>query len=272
MLKRFGYVPCLLSAMISVVYCSAQQDAAAPNTSPRPAVHLETLVVTGTYEPVSLEASERAVELIDLGQARELYGGWMDGLRFDPSVDLRQRAPGIQADLSIRGSSFGQTLVLVDGLRLNDAQSVHHNLDLPLPFESISRIEVLHGSGSTMYGSDAVGGVVNFLTEPALATEMRLKAGGGNYGSNQESGSISARYKSVSEQLSSTRDFSSGFMPDRDYRNLAVASVTYLPTRLGNTRILVGLSDRPFGANQFYGDYPSWESAPKGGSPAPLRR
>lgn len=62
----------------------------------------------------------------------------MDYLQLDPSVDLRQRAPdGVQADLSIRGSTFGQTLVLLNGLRMKDAQTGHYNLDLPLPTDSI---------------------------------------------------------------------------------------------------------------------------------------
>ena len=67
----------------------------------------------------------------------------------------------MQADISIRGGSFGQTLILVNGIRVNDAQSGHHNMDVALPLEAISNIEVLRGSGSTMYGADAVDGVVN---------------------------------------------------------------------------------------------------------------
>ena len=61
------------------------------------------------------------------------------------------------------------------------------------------------------------------------------------------------------EQLSFTRDFSSGFIPDRDYRNLAIASQTNFRTALGTSDLLLALSDRPFGADQFYGDFNSWE-------------
>lgn len=62
-----------------------------------------------------------------------------------------------------------------------------------------------------------------------------------------------------SEQLAFTRDFSSGFMPDRDYRNFAASSETRFKSALGNGDLLLGLSDRPFGANQFYGNFNSWE-------------
>ncbi len=54
--------------------------------------------------------------------------------------------------------------ILVNGLRLNDVQTGHNNLDLPFPFAAVERIEVLKGAGSTLYGSDAMGGAVNFIT------------------------------------------------------------------------------------------------------------
>jgi outer membrane cobalamin receptor len=140
------------------------------------------MVVTGTYEPVAVTDVDRDVTLLDVRNTRALYPSMVDILRLDPAVDLQERAPnGVQLDVSIRGATFGQTLVLVDGLRMNDAQSGHHNLDLPMPFQSIDRIEVLHGSGSTMYGSDAIGGVVNFITAPPIATEVRAGSAFGNF-------------------------------------------------------------------------------------------
>src|SRR5262252_8675014 len=57
------------------------------------------------------------------------------------------------------------------------AQTAHHDMDIPIPLEAISGIEVRHGAGSTFYGSDAMGGAVNFATSPARATELRVRAG-----------------------------------------------------------------------------------------------
>ena len=161
--------------------------------------------------------------------------------------------------MSIRGASFGQTLVLVDGLRMNDAQTGHHNMDLPMPFQSIERIEVLHGSGSTMYGADALGGVVNFITAPPIASEVRAGSAFGNFGVNQQFGTASVVMKRWTEQVSFSRDFSTGFIPDRDYRTLTGSSETHLATGLGATTVLLAGGDKPFGADQFYGPYPSWE-------------
>ena len=230
---------------------------ASPTTAPKPD---ETVVVTGTFEPLPLAEIERAVQSIDVQQEPLLFTSDVDYLRLEPSIDLRERAPGgVQADLSIRGSTFGQTLVLIDGLRVNDAQTGHHNLDLPIPLDSISRIEVLHGAGSTFYGADAMGGAVNFITAPAASSEFRIRAGAGNFGYNEERAVASYATKQWSESLVGDRSFSTGFMADRDYRNAAVSSETYFKSPLGGTTILLATADRPFGANQFYGPFNSWE-------------
>src|SRR5690242_18503897 len=117
----------------------------------------DSVVVTGNYEPVPLQDAERPVRLFEIRDNALVSDSLVDFLKLEPSLDLRERAPGgVQADVSIRGSSFGQTLVLLNGLRVNDAQSGHHNMDLPVPLDSLERVEVLRGSGSTLYGSDAV--------------------------------------------------------------------------------------------------------------------
>jgi len=125
--------------------------------------------------------------------------------------------------------------------------------------EAISRIEVLHGAGSTLYGADAMGGAVDFITAPAKATEIRLLTGVGNQGFNQEHVFGSFLIHDWSETLAGDRDFSTGFIPDRDYRSTSASSETQFKSALGVTDVMFAGSDRPFGANNFYGDYPSWE-------------
>ena len=220
----------------------------------------ETVVVTGTYEPLSIDEIDRALTLLPVRSNSLLLGTLVDALRLDPSLDLQSRgADGIQTDLSIRGSGFEQTLVLLNGQRMNDVQSGHHDMDIPVPLDAVTRVEVLRGSGSTMYGSDAAGGVINIITAPPEGLEFRLKTAIGNFGTNQESGSISDTFGRISEQLTFARDFSTGFMPDRDYRNLQLASGTQLLSAWGVTSVTLAYMDHPFGANQFYGAYPSWE-------------
>src|SRR5512142_1496842 len=128
-------------------------------------IRQEVVVVTGAFEPLPLEEADRAVTTLPLREEPLLFTGMVDYLRMEPSLDLRERAPaGVQADVSIRGATFGQTLVLINGMRVNDAQSGHHNLDQPLPLGNVERIEVLRGAGSTLYGADALGGAINFIT------------------------------------------------------------------------------------------------------------
>jgi iron complex outermembrane receptor protein len=183
-----------------------------------------------------------------------------DYLRTDPSTFVEQRgAGGAQSDISIRGSSFEQTLVLLNGLRIDDAQTSHHNLDLPVPLESMRSIEVLHGAGSTLYGSDALGGVIDFLTGVPQAQSLKLRAGLGSFGENEQSvlGDVAGRR--WSERVTGTRNFSTGFIPDRDYRGENGSTETRWKSSLGMSDFLFAASDRAFGADQFYGPYNSWE-------------
>jgi iron complex outermembrane receptor protein len=221
----------------------------------------DSIVVTGTWEPVAAEEVNRSVRSIPVEQVRLLANTFVDFLRLDPSLDLRQRAPnGVQADVSIRGGTFGQTLVLLDGMRLNDPQSGHHSLDLPVPLEAISRIEVLRGSGSANYGSDAVAGVVNIVTERPETPELRVRAGVGNFGVNQQRASLTFGGDRWFQSLLFSRDFSTGFRPNRDYRNLMFSSISRAKSKLGWSNVTLGYADKPFGADQFYGNFPSWEN------------
>jgi iron complex outermembrane receptor protein len=241
----------LLSFVSAAGVCFAQQAPAPPR---------ETVVVTGTYEPVSLDEVDRAVTVLRARDEALLFSGLAGLLKLDPSLDLRQRAPGgVQADLSIRGSGFGQTLVMINGIRMNDAQSAHHNMDIPLPVEAVSRIEVMRGSGSTIYGSDAVAGAINIIAEPPEKAEFRLRTAFGSFGTNVQHGVLAGSAGPFSEQLSFAREFSSGFRPGRDYRSLQLASTTHLATGIGPGDLTLAYMDHPFGADQFYGNFNSWE-------------
>ena len=162
------------------------------------------VIVTGSYEPIPLEDRDRSVSAFDVSELELVTNTLADLLRLDPSLDLRSRAPnGVQSDLSIRGGTFGQTLVLLDGVRINDAQSGHHNMDIPVPLSAVSRLEILRGSGSTLYGSDAVGGVLNIITKTPEFSEFRLRSSVGNFGVNQQRGTLALVRGRVAEQISS---------------------------------------------------------------------
>ncbi len=219
-----------------------------------------TVVVVGNPAPVTLGDSNRSVVIMNTQQRPFAFQTIEDRLRTDPSTYIEQRgAGGAQADIVMRGSSFAQTLVLINGFRVNDAQSPHHNLDLPVPMDAMQSIDVLHGPGSTLYGSDAVGGVVDFLTAVPETTALRLRSGVGSFGENEQAFTGLLVGRRWSEVVSVARNFSTGFTPDRDYRNENGSTETRWKTLLGESDVLLAGSDRAFGADQFYGSFNSWE-------------
>ena len=242
------------------------------------------MVVLGSATPVPLAESPRSVEILPLRSMSLAAESPQDVLRQDSSVFLEERgAGGGQADIVLRGGSFEQTLVLLNGFRINDAQTSHHNLDLPVPMEAMDSIQVLEGAGSTLHGVDALSGVVDFLTAAPAHDSLFVRAGGGSFESDEESLLGAATRGTWSGRVTAERNFSQGFLAnpgysvsgqyfpcsseqlyrdclnDRDYRNEDASSESWISSRLGITDLLFAASDRSFGANQFYGQYNSWE-------------
>jgi iron complex outermembrane receptor protein len=241
--------------LLMPVACAA--GAQTPADVPHPT---ETVVVLGSATPVPLAESPRSVTILPLCENALTLATPLDALRSDSSVFLEQRgAGGAQTDITIRGGSFEQTLVLLNGFRINDSQTAHHNLDLPVPLEAMDSIQVLRGAGSTLHGVDALSGVVEFVTAAPHADLLELNSGFGSFGGNEQSllGEIARRR--WSGRLTGSHNLSTGFMVDRDYRNETASNEDWFSSRLGLTDVLVAGSDRSFGANGFYGDYPSWE-------------
>lgn len=257
---RLRYSACILFLCLLVSNVWGQSDATDAGAPPKPVAQQETVVVTGTFTPVPETELDRSVTVIEGSGQQDLYDSWVGYLQSTPSLDLQQRAPNdVQGDLSIRGSSFGQTLVLLNGLRMDDVQSGHHDMDLPLPTQSVRRVEVLRGAGSALYGSDAMAGSINVITSQPDHSDFVLGVGGGNFGANEQSGSASWLWRKFDTQLDAERDFSSGFRPDRDFRSLTLFSETGVKTSFGNSLLMLGYGDKPFGADQFYGPFDSWE-------------
>jgi outer membrane cobalamin receptor len=247
------------SALLFAIACAASAGAQTQTQSQKPHP-TETMVVLGTPAPVPLAESPASVLVIPVKQQELKVGTPLDLLREDSSVYLEQRgAGGAQSDIVLRGGSFEQTLVLVNGLRINDAQTSHHNLDLPIPLEAMDQIQVLHGAGSTLHGVDALDGVVDFITAAPSRASLLLRAGGGSFGENEESLMAGGVHRHMSGRITADRNFSTGFITDRDYRNEDASAEGWLGSRLGVTDLLFAGSDRAFGANQFYGPYPEWE-------------
>ena len=261
---------CGLPESGSLLVRSAQFESARADYSPatrrleidlklRPRVETP-VVVTGVTEPRELADVDRSLDVLPVAEPKAPAWSLAAVLDQDSSVHVRDRGPdGAQADLSIRGSTFDQVLVLVNGFRMSDAQTGHHAMDLPLPLEAVEQAEVLHGSGATLYGSDAIGGAVNFVTRKPAARELRLMSGAGQHGWNRLSTFGGFQLGRWTQSAAVARDFSTGFLPGRDFRNLAASAETFFDSDAGTTALLFGWNERPFGANGFYGPWNSWE-------------
>jgi vitamin B12 transporter len=137
----------------------------------------QTVVVTGTREPTPLSQIAADVVVIDADTIRASTADSIeDLLRREAGMQLsRSGGPGQSAGVFIRGAAAGNTLVLVDGVRVGSATLGIASLEA-IGLAQVERIEVLRGPGSSLYGADAVGGVVQIFTRRGAAGDARWSA------------------------------------------------------------------------------------------------
>jgi outer membrane cobalamin receptor len=225
--------------------------AAAQESAPPAPPYRQTVVVTAATTPVEMGTVTRTLTVITREQIDVLPAHSVaDVLRLVSSVDVRARGVrGVQTDFAIRGANFGQMLVLVDGLRMNDAQSGHHNGDIPVALDEVERIEILHGPGSAMFGADAFGGTVNVITRRHVARPSVLVQGG-NWGLASARGAAGFERGALQQTVGVATERSSGFMYDRDYASVIARARASIGNRSG---VSVAFLRKEFGANNFYG-------------------
>jgi len=222
---------------------------------------LGTIVITGTRIPKPFSLSLRNVSVIDTEEINSSpIHSVLQVLRYISGVDLQERGPyGVQADLGVRGATFHQVLILVDGVRMNDPQTAHHNLDLPINLEDLKRIEVLHGQGSSLYGADAFGGVINFVTKPPDDRKLGFEAFAGENGTGGGGLSFSDWFGNFATRFSLEGKMSDGYRFDTDFKNMCFSSNSTLNLSKGSIGFSFGYLEKEFGANDFYGNWPSKE-------------
>lgn len=193
-----------------------------------------------------------------------------DLLRYVPGVEIQARGPqGSQSDIVLRGGTFQQVLVILDGIRLNDPNTGHFNSYIPISPAEIERIEVLKGASSALYGSDAVGGVIHVISKTFAArlngteegsgvrkTQINGGIGAGEYGLfNANVGAFVQRDKLA---------VSGGFLSNNAsgvqqrgikgyfHNNTASVSLNYAISQNWNLAIRSAYDHRDFAAQNFY--------------------
>ena len=126
------------------------------------------VVVTADREPEPISRTGSSISVVK-GEtlATSNPGSLVDALRTVPGLDISESGgPGSTTNIRLRGANTGQTLVMIDGIRINDPTAASGDFDFAMFAPSaIERIEVLKGPQSALYGSDAMGGVVNIITK-----------------------------------------------------------------------------------------------------------
>ena len=153
---------------IGLAFLAVSSTAAAQSTGGGEESEIDTIVVTGTRIEQTTAETGSTVRVIDAEEIEALgFTHALDAIANAPGVTINQNgAFGGAATVRIRGASSGQTLVLIDGVSVNDASSPGGGFNFArLDTENIERIEILSGPQSTLWGTDAIGGVVSIITK-----------------------------------------------------------------------------------------------------------
>ena len=130
-------------------------------------INLETVNLYSSFIDLNGEESGKNVTVINASDIDNYSFNSIDELlKLIPSIEIQSRGGfGTQSDLVLRGTTFNQSLVLLDGMRINDPLTGHFSMYIPINSHEIYQIEIIRGGGSSVYGPDAVGGIINIITK-----------------------------------------------------------------------------------------------------------
>lgn len=190
----------------------------------------------------------------------------IDLLEYLPGVDVRTRGGnGVQTDITMRGGTFDQVVILLNGVNITDPHTGHHNGNIPVDIDLIDRIEILQGTSMNIFGLSSFSGAINIITGTSEVNETKVNLAAGDYDYIQSS--ISTKQNVGKWNLSGSASYnqSSGYMYNTDYEygNGTVQAV-YTDEKIGNINMMVGGQLKGFGANSFYSlSYPDQYEATK---------
>jgi len=174
-------------------------------------------------------------------------------LEYVLSVDVRQRGSnGVQADISIRGGSSDQTLILINGINISDPQTGHHSLNLPVSLKNIQRIEILEGPAARVFGPNAFSGVVNIITSTEGDTNVKVDASVGQYKLFDFNASGNLSTGNWNQFLALDYSSSDGYIENTDYKIWNGFYQSKINTGSGSVDFQAGRTNKNFGANSFY--------------------
>ena len=246
--------------LLAGLLCSLSISVLAQNTQ------LSEVVVTASMLPQQEKETGRNIVSIKGSSLQNLPISSIDELlKYLPGIETQQRGPaGTQSNIIIRGGTFQQVLVIIDGIRINDPLTGHFNSYIPLHPEDINRIEIIKGAASAIYGSDAIGGVVNIITNGLQQKNQHKLSVGSKWGSyNSRSNNFwwGAQKEKWKLSVSSQQNKADGenLRGTTGYYNNSfyAANFNYAFTSNWKLHILYANDSRDFNAQNFYTTFKS---------------
>lgn len=216
---------------------------------------IKEIVVTSSRIDLPFDKNSRTIQIVTAQDIKKLgVNNVADALQQVAGIDVRrQGVNGMQADLYIRGGGFDQTLLLIDGIKVDDPQTGHHTLNLALPIEVIQRIEIIKGPAARIFGQNAFSGAVNIVTKNAPEDNLVTRLQAGSYGQFLAEATGSINLDNSSHLVHFSKNFSNGYRENTDFDNQNI----FVKSQFNKNKLPINLiathSERKFGAQNFYG-------------------
>jgi iron complex outermembrane receptor protein len=216
--------------------------------------NLDEIEVSAQRSPALYSQVARIVSVIERKEIEASPAQSVQNLlEYIAGVDVRQRgSEGVQADVSIRGGTFDQTLILLNGINITDPQTGHHNLNIPISLSQIERIEILEGPAARVYGPNSFSGAINIVTRQYVSNSVNLQLTAGSFGYLDGDIFGSFRAGKLQNTLSVNKKRSEGYIENTDFDILNFYYSNQLASKKGKFSFQSGFSEKGFGANSFY--------------------
>ncbi len=215
---------------------------------------LEEVVIQSSRIDIPFSENSRNIKIISRDDLISMsVNNLIETFQKISGIDVRQRGVnGMQADLYIRGGTFDQTLLLIDGFKLDDPQTGHHSLNLIIPIQLIERVEVIKGSAARVFGQNAFTGAINIVTIDPAKSKSKIKFLKGSY--NQNSFQVLLGNNVMKRNTFSYYSYkeSDGYRYNTDFTNKEFFLKKKIIYKKIPLNFISYFSDRKFGANGFY--------------------
>ena len=228
---------------------------------------LDSITITSARIELPFKENSRTITVITSKDIQESPAtNLAELLQQEAGIDVRrQGVNGMQSDLYIRGGSFDQTLLLIDGIKVEDPQTGHHTLNMALPLEVIERIEIIKGPAARVFGQNAFTGAINIVTKSSVDSINSIGYRLGSYDQQQVSGTLGAQlggssvigqastiFRPISIIAHASVNTSEGYRYNTDFENQNYFVKGRFNTNANPIEMIGYFSERKFGANQFY--------------------